>query len=471
MNFLLRLVSLSGLALVIAASPLGAARAEQRKEANKKPTLLVDSTPLPAKAEILTSYADVVEPVQKAVVSITSTKIVHERLTNPILRQLFPHLPDAERESKQEGLGSGVIVSPDGYILTNNHVVEGADELEISLSDGRKFIAQMIGTDPKTDVAVVKVDADDLPVVTLADSDKIRVGDVVFAVGNPLGVGQTVTMGIVSAKGRSVGILGDVGGYEDFIQTDAAINMGNSGGALVDARGRLIGVNSAIISPSRGNIGIGFAIPINMAASVMNSLVETGTVARGYLGISTENLTADLAEQVGLPRNSKGVLISDVIPGSAAEKAGLKLTDVILAVNGHAVSSLEELRLIVARMAPGSVTKLKVFRDERERTVEVTLDRFADNPDELFTGVNVRPLSEADRRRLRLENRVRGLIVSEVRDNSPFRDHLVPDVVIMEINRHPVADLADAKRLVKTGRNFLLIYFRGSARYLVINEE
>jgi Do/DeqQ family serine protease len=460
-----------GLALVAAVAPGIAARAEKRAVPNKKPTLLVDGSPLPAKTAVLMSYADVVEPVQKAVVSITSTKIVHERLANPLFRQLFPHLPAPERESKQEGLGSGVIVSPDGYILTNNHVVEGADELEVSLSDGRKFIAKLIGTDPKTDVAVVKVEADKLPVVTLADSDNIRVGDIVFAVGNPLGIGQTVTMGIVSAKGRSVGILGDVGGYEDFIQTDAAINMGNSGGALVDARGRLVGVNSAILSPSRGNIGIGFAIPINMAASVMNSLIETGSVARGYLGVSTDTLTPDFAEQLGLPAATKGVMVADVVPGSAAEKAGLKLADVIVAVNDHPVGSIEELRLMIARMAPGAVAKLKVFRDGAERSIDVTLDRFADNPDELFTGVNVRPLSNEDRRRLRLESRVNGLIVTEVRPDSPFRDHLLPDVVIMEINRAPVSDVADAKRLVKSGRNFLLVYYRGSARFLVIDQE
>ncbi|MFY7851451.1 MAG: S1C family serine protease, partial [Brevundimonas sp.] len=218
---------------------------------------------------------------------------------NPLFRQYFGDLP--ERESRQEGLGSGVIVSPDGYILTNNHVIEGADELKVTLADDRDFPARIVGTDPKTDVAVLKIEAEGLPVLTLADSDRVRVGDIAFAVGNPLGVGQTVTMGIVSAKGRSrLGLLERVSGYEDFIQTDAAINMGNSGGALIDARGRLIGVNSAIISPSRGNIGIGFAIPVNLARFIMNSLVETGAVARGYLGVTSDTLTAELAEQLGL---------------------------------------------------------------------------------------------------------------------------------------------------------------------------
>src|SRR5581483_11958709 len=209
--------------------------------------------------------------------------------------------------------------SSDGYILTNNHVVEGADELKVSLADDREFVAKIIGADPKTDIAIVKIDAADLPVATLADSDKLRVGDVVFAIGNPLAVGQTVTMGIVSAKSRSLpDFSGDVT-YQDFIQTDAAINMGNSGGALVDARGRLVGVNSAILSPSRGNIGIGFAIPINLAAWIMNSLIETGTVARGYLGVTTDNLTPDVAEQLGMTKDTRGVVITDIQPKSAAE--------------------------------------------------------------------------------------------------------------------------------------------------------
>ena len=442
--------------------------AKKTAAANPKPKLHVDSTPLDAKSGVVLSYADVVEPAQKAVVSIYSTKIVKERIrANPLFRQLFPDLPQ-ERESKQEGLGSGVIVSPDGYILTNNHVIEGADELEVSLNDGRKLVAKVIGTDPKTDVAVVKIDADQLPFVTLADSDKIRVGDVVFAIGNPLGVGQTTTMGIVSAKGRNVGILGDVGGYEDFIQTDAAINMGNSGGALVDAKGRLVGVNSAILSPSRVNIGIGFAIPINLAAWIMNSLIETGTVARGYLGVSTEPVTPDVAEQLELPKDTHGVVITDIVEGKAADKAGLKRTDVILAVNGHAISSVDEMRLMVARLAPGESVKLKIVRDGRERTLDVKLDKFDDKPDELFAGVNVKPLTADDRRRLSIDPRVTGLLVTDVAEDSPFRDQLAAGVVIMEIGRTPLTDLSQARGLIQPGRNLVAIYFRGNVRFVVL---
>lgn len=419
----------------------------------------------------VTSYADVIEPVEKAVVSIYSTKIVKQQLTNPLFRQLFPNLPDQERESKEEGLGSGVIVTANGYILTNNHVVEGADELKVSLSDDREFVAKVIGTDPKTDVAVVKIEADHLPVATLADSDKLRVGDVVFAVGNPLDVGQTVTMGIVSAKNRNVKILEDVGGYEDYIQTDAAINLGNSGGALIDARGRLVGINSAILSPSRGNVGIGFAIPVNLAATIMESLIETGTVARGYLGVSTETVTPDVAEQLGLPRDTKGVVISDIVPDSAAEKAGLKRTDVILGANGHNVTNLEELRLMIAQMAPGSVVKLRVVRDAKEQTVQVTLDKFAEKPNELIAGVNVKPLGNDDRRRLGIDARVAGLLITDIADDSPYRDRLAPNAVIMEINRTPVRGLTDAKELIQPGRNLLAIFYRGSARFVVIRQQ
>jgi len=442
--------------------------------AHERPELLVDSTAITeGKSRVVTSYADVVEPAQRAVVSIYSTKIIKERVqVNPLFRQLFPGLQDQERESRQEGMGSGVIVTADGYILTNNHVVEGADELKVSLSDDREFIAKVIGTDPKTDVAVIKIEATKLPTVTLADSEKLRVGDIVFAVGNPLGVGQTVTMGIVSAKGRNkVGILD--GGYEDFIQTDAAINMGNSGGALVDAKGRLVGINSAILSPSRGNIGIGFAIPVNLAASIMNSLVMTGRVSRGYLGVSRpDSVTPDVAEQLGLPKDTKGVLITDIDADSPAEKAGLKRTDVILGLDGHLVTSLEDLRLRISQMLPGSAAKVKIARDGQEQIIEVTLGTLTENPNELFSGVNVTPLTGEARRRLGIADpRIGGLIITEITEDSPFRERLAPDVIIIEVNRIPVPDLATAKSaLRKNGENDLLtVFYRGQIRYAVVN--
>ena len=279
-------------------------------------------------------------------------------------------------------------------------------------------------------------------------------------------------MGIVSAKGRNkVGILD--GGYEDFIQTDAAINMGNSGGALVDARGRLVGVNSAILSPSRGNIGIGFAIPVNLAASIMNSLIATGSVARGYLGVkSPDSVTPDVAEQLGLPRDTKGVLVNDVDVGSPAEKAGLKRTDIILGVNGHVVTSLEDLRLRISQMVPGSTAKVKIARDGKEKVIDVTLGKLTENPNELFAGVNVTPLTADVRRRLGIgDPRVTsGLVITDIAEDSPFRDGLAVDLVIVEINRSRVPDLATAKSLLRPPgeKNLIAYYYRGQFRFVVL---
>ena len=363
----LRLLFLAALA---PAAVLTLAAKDETPAAAKMPVLKKDFSPIgDGKTPVVASYADIVEPVEKEVVSIDSSRTVHEHVeANPLLRQFFGDIPDQDHESKEMGLGSGVIVSSDGFILTNNHVVADADELTVVMSNGSKFTAKVVGADPKTDIAIVKIDAPGLPCATFADSDKLRGGDVVFAVGNPLGVGETVTMGIVSAKSRNVGILDDVHGYEDFIQTDAAINMGNSGGALVDAKGRFVGINSAIVSPSRGNIGIGFAIPVNMAVSIMKSLIETGTVTRGFLGVGADPVTPDIAEQVHLPKDAKGVIVNDLSQDGPAEKAGLKRGDVILAVDGKGIESQDELRLTISQMAPGSAVALDVSRDGKPMT-------------------------------------------------------------------------------------------------------
>jgi serine protease Do/serine protease DegQ len=453
--------------LVCATGAAAAVATKEKSPERKMPSLRVDASPVSeGKSPLVTSYADVLDPAAKAVVSVYSKKTVRERIAvNPFLRQFFgSEIPDQEREHKEEGLGSGVIVSPDGYILTNNHVVEGADELKVSLADDRELVAKVIGADPKTDIAVIKVDGERLPVITLADSDNIRVGDVVFAVGNPLAVGQTVTMGIVSAKGRSVGILDEVAGYESFIQTDAAINMGNSGGALVDAKGRLVGINSAILSPSRGNIGIGFAVPINLAATVMHSLIETGTVSRGYLGVQSQTLTTEDAQSLGLPVDTKGVTITDVSPGSAAEKAGLKRGDVILTVNDKPVAALRDLRIYIAQSAPGSKVKLKISRDGKDRVIEVTLGKLDENPDELLTGVDVTPLTPEARRRLNIPTRLDGLLVTAVAEDSPYVERLVPDVLIVQIDREDASDLEAARRALTPGRHMLFVYYRGAQR-------
>ena len=452
--------NIRGLAAIVMALLLAGAR----DPAAPKPSLKIDLSPLnDGKSASVVSYADVVEPVQKTVVSIYSSKTVRRHIS-PFFRQFFG---DEDRESREEGLGSGVIVSPNGYILTNNHVVEGADELRVALADEREFKGKIIGTDPKTDVAVVKIDADNLPAITLADSDRIRVGDVVFAVGNPLDIGQTVTTGIVSAKGRRVHLLDDINGYEDFIQTDAAINLGNSGGALVDAKGRLVGINSAMMSTTNGSMGIGFAVPINLASSVMQSLIATGTVARGYLGVGVDVLTPELAEAMNV--DAKGMIISTVTPDSPAARAGLKKEDVIVAINGKPVGSFDELRLIVAQNPPGTKVKVRYLRGGKPADVEITLTKLADDtakPDELIAGVIVAPVDDDQRRAYRIPDEVDGLVVTDVAADSPFGERFHTGMVIVQLNRAPVDDLAGAHSQLRPGRNFCLVWERGGYRYV-----
>jgi Do/DeqQ family serine protease len=458
---------------LLAASAFGlavSARADAPATAPvKMPELRKDSSPVSdGKAPGIASYADIVEPVQRAVVSIKTSKTVHERIDNPLLRQFFGDTPGEDHSTKEVGLGSGVIVSQDGFILTNNHVVEDADELTVVLSDDREFPAKVVGADPKTDVAVVKIETTGLQAITFADSDKLRVGDIVFAVGNPLDVGETVTMGIVSAKNRNVNLLDDVGGYEDFIQTDAAINLGNSGGALVDAKGRLVGINSAIVSPSRGNIGIGFAVPVNLAAGVMKSLIETGTVTRGFLGVGSEPLTADVAEQVNLPVNTKGVIITDVIADGPAEKAGVKRGDVILKVNGKEIQSRDELRLTIAQMSPNSKVSIALSRDGKPMSVDVTLTPYPGTPNEVLSGVQVDKITDDVRKRFELDPQVTGVVVTQVKENSEHAEDLPVGAVIIEINRNPVVDVASVKAALHPGHNLLLVSFRGYQRYIVV---
>jgi Do/DeqQ family serine protease len=434
--------------------------------------LRVDASAItPGTSGLVTSYADVVEPVQQAVVSVYSTKVVRQRLpVNPMFRQFFGDLPS--RESREQGLGSGVIVTPDGYILTNHHVVEGADELNVSLPDGREFQAELIGTDPKTDVAVIRIQAEGLPNLVLADSDKLRVGDVVFAVGNPLGIGQTVTMGIVSAKGRNnLGLLGESEGYEDFIQTDAAINLGNSGGALVDAQGRLVGINTAIITTTRGNIGIGFAIPVNLAAAIMQSLIESGNVQRGFLGVSVNTVTPELAASLGLTEGVRGVVVVTLTPDGPAERAGMERGDTIVRINGRPVRSLQDLRLVVAQILPGTEVPVEVIREGREQTIRVTVGSQEDgvgDSSEILPGVKVERVSAELRRRLGLPDAVGGLVITEVDPRSPLARRLVAGMVIVEINREPVTDLASARALLRDGRNLFLVYHRGAFSFLPI---
>jgi len=351
----------------------------QRNESTLSPSSAANTpntSTTSAPASAVTSFADVVDRVAPAVVSIHSTRRVraprqHPFFDDPRFREFFglPRTPQSE-SPRVQGLGSGVIVSGEGYILTNHHVIDGAEEIQVELSDHRVYAAKLVGSDPPSDLAVLKVDERNLPVLGMGDSDRARVGDVVLAIGNPLGLDQTVTAGIISAKGRSTG-LSD-GSFEDFLQTDAPINQGNSGGALVSAAGELIGINSQILSPTGGNIGIGFAIPVNMAKNVMNQLISNGTVRRGSLGVIIQPVTSEAIARLGL-QNARGALVNSVVSGGPAERAGVRPGDVITAFNGNAIGDPNSLRNAVAATPPGTDVGLTLWRSGREEQVRLRL--------------------------------------------------------------------------------------------------
>ncbi|MFN7931389.1 MAG: DegQ family serine endoprotease [Blastocatellia bacterium] len=377
------------------------------------------------------------------------------------------------------GTGSGVIVTPDGYVLTNNHVVDGADEVQVELADRRTFKAKVIGTDPPSDIAVIKLDATGLPTVPLGDSNQAEVGDIVLAVGNPLGVGQTVTMGIISAKGRSTSVAGNRG-YEDFLQTDAPINRGNSGGALVNLKGELVGIPSQILSPSGGSIGIGFAIPTNMARKVMEQLVATGKVKRGLLGVSIQPVSAspDVAEGLGYKGN-QGVIVQSVEPGLSADKAGVKAGDIILEFEGKKVDDSNQLRNMVSQIPPGTAVKFKVWRDgvEKEMTANlVEADAFktaANNAPEpggkgesgmgegVLSGVKVDNITSDLSQRLNMTAGMKGVLVTGVDEDSPAATALRRGDVIQSVNRQAVSNVAEFSAAIKkAGNKKVLLYIQ-----------
>ena len=474
-------------------------RATDEKAARPSIQLHVDQAPVNREAKTTTSFAPVVKRVSPAVVRVDITGKAKEvemgdmsPFDNPMLRRFFgDQLPNRrggprmQQMPRERGLGSGVIVTQDGYILTNNHVVENADKVRITLDDGREFYAKVVGTDPKTDIAVVKVEATGLPYMQLADSDKIEVGDVTLAIGNPFGVGQTVTSGIVSATGRAAGI-GGPDFYEDFIQTDAAINPGNSGGALIDAEGRLIGINTAILSRTGGNNGIGFAVPVNLARNVMEQIITSGKVVRGFLGVNIQTMTPALAKQFDL-KDTKGALVSEVTPNSPAEKAGLKSGDVIMEFNGKPVKDSRHLRLAVGATSPGTKAPLKVLREGKSKELTVTLkelpgDQMAGNDNksaadtDSLDGVTVGDIDSNLRQQFNLPRDLHGAVVTDVEpDSASFAAGLRPGDVILEIDRKPVTNAEEAVKLsenIKDKSSILLrVWSKGGSRYLVVDES
>ncbi|RLJ63707.1 Do family serine endopeptidase [Sulfurisoma sediminicola] len=335
----------------------------------------VREAPVAAESRAAGSYADAAKRAVPAVVHIFTSQEIkaprHPFLNDPFFRHFFGDR-FGEQTQRRSGLGSGVVVSAEGYILTNYHVIEGADEIEVALNDGRKFKAKAIGTDPESDLAVLKIAADSkLPAITFAAADNLRVGDVVLAIGNPFGVGQTVTSGIVSALGRTH--LG-INTFENFIQTDAAINPGNSGGALVDASGNLVGINTAIYSQSGGSMGIGFAIPVSLVRSVMEQIIKTGTVTRGWVGVEVQEVTPELAESFRLPSTS-GALIAGVMRGSPADKAGVKPGDLLLAIDGKPVTDAQVMLGLIAALAPGQEARFNLRRDGKEVALAITIGK------------------------------------------------------------------------------------------------
>ena len=434
-------------------------------------------------------FASVLKPALPAVVNIHTSKVVKQRQTqlpffnDPMFRQFFgDQLGNEEpRAQREHSLGSGVIVTPDGTILTNNHVIDGATDIKVDLSDKREFQAKLVGTDAKTDIAVLKINATDLPTLPIGDSSRLQVGDVVFAIGEPYGLGGTATMGIVSATGRALG--GVIETYEDFIQTDAAINPGNSGGAMIDLHGDLIGINTAILAENGGgNQGIGFAIPINMARAVMDQIVSHGKVVRGYLGLYPQDVTPALAKQFGLTQPS-GALVGEVEPNTPAARAGLKRGDVIVSMNGKAVTSANDLRLRVSETAPGTSVKLEISREGKTQDVNVALGELPEKAEKSgseenggsgLEGVEVQPLSPDLAEQLQVPAGTRGVVVTSVDPASPAASSLEKGDVIQEVNHKPVASIEQFRQAVSAagkGSVLLLVSSQGVTHYVVIESQ
>jgi serine protease Do len=453
--------------------------------------------------EILTQLSDAQSEVAAvatpSVVNISTTRTIKSRdempdlFEDPFFRRFFgdqvPHHPALPKEHKEQSLGSGVIVSEDGYIVTNNHVIEKAQEIKVLLSNKKDYKAKLIGADPKTDLAVIKIDVKGLSALPWGDSNKLKVGEIVFAIGNPFGLNQTVTMGVISAVGRAnVGIAD----YEDFIQTDAAINPGNSGGALINARGELIGINTAILSRTGGYQGIGFAVPSSMAKQVMDSLLKYKKVVRGWLGVSIQEVTSDLAEEFGV-KDLTGSLVSGVMKGSPAEKAGIRQGDVILEYNGRLVEDTGHLRNMVSQTPINTKVKIKLLRNKKEVEVEVHIaelpkklaetssgeDESEENNDEessALAGLVVRELTPDLARHFGFEESDKGVVVVKIETASKlFEAGIRPGDIILQINQKNVTTLEEytkiASKIKAKERLLFLLRRRGQDLFVTVRPE
>ena len=475
-------IALLGAALIgsyVSLTPTHASNTSVAHE--ERPAAIV--TPLPA-----AGFTDVAKAVTPAVVNIT-TSAAEQVSDSPHPRGRADEFfgapfgprrfgpPMEPRERRGGGQGSGVIVTSDGYVLTNNHVVDGAKTVTVTLPDKREFKGKIVGSDPKTDIAVIKIDGSNLPTIAWGDSSRLQVGEYVLAVGNPFGLNSTVTLGIVSALGR--GKMG-ITQYEDFIQTDAAINPGNSGGALVNTKGELIGINTAIFSQSGGYQGVGFAVPTSMSKPIYESLIKTGKVVRGYLGIGIQDLNQDLAKSFDL-KGSNGAIVTDLKEDGPAEKAGLKQGDVITSFQGTPVEDAVALQRAVTRSTVGGKATLKVMRDGHEKDLSVTIGELPDNPqvakadseslDQPLAGLAVQELDRETAQELGFKGKPQGVVVTSVApDSEAERAGLMPGDVIREINRKPVASMKDYDRVasdLKKGQNVLVLINRqGASLYL-----
>jgi len=481
------------------------------------PSVKVDPKPVTQVAGTITTFAPVVEKVAPNVVTIATSKMVGRRaqqqgqnpmFNDPMFRKFFGIPDDSEAPEKDDGgkggkggkgdaangkkhremigLGSGVIVSPEGHIITNNHVIEGADEILVTIGNEKhEYVAKKIGTDPSTDIAVLKIEPNTkLQGITFADSDKIRVGDLAIAVGNPFGLTQSVTMGIVSAIGRGGTGITD---YENFIQTDASINPGNSGGALVDMEGRLIGINTAIFSRSGGNQGIGFAVPANLAHTVMDGLIKNGKVSRGFLGIALQPLSEELAKAFKIEDNA-GALVAEVTSKSPAEKAGVLSGDVVVQVDGKKVEGPRELQLMVASIAPGTKVDVKLIRDGKEKMVKIELGErpgakvaaagkpaAPEDPD-VLDGVTVGDIDADAHKKFGIPEGAKGVVITEIdQDSASAEAGLKVGDVIHEINREPITSSKQAvdlsEKMKKEKKVLLRVSTKGTSRFVVVERK